>query len=45
MPGTARLIYRKPSAVFAPHGNSGIDTMAQELDAIFARITAQALAP
>jgi len=43
--GTARLIYRKPSAVFAPYGNSGIDTMAQELDAIFARIAAQALAP
>ena len=42
--GSTHLVYRKPSAVFAPYGNAGIDAMAQELDVIFARIAAQAVA-
>ncbi len=37
--GTASLSYRKPSAIFAPYGNPALDTMARELDAIFANIT------
>ncbi len=40
--GTATLSYRKPSAVFAPYKSRDLDLMAQELDAIFARIAAQA---
>ena len=41
--GTATLVYRSPSAVFAPYGNPEIDAMAKELDAIFARIAADAV--
>jgi uncharacterized protein (DUF302 family) len=40
----ASLIYRRPSAVFAPYHNVGIDKMAAELDPIFARIVADATA-
>lgn len=40
--GTATLTYRKPSAVFAPYGNADLDKMAAELDAIWAKIAAQA---
>lgn len=40
---TASLGYRKPSAIFAPYGNRALDTMARELDAIFARIVSDVL--
>ena len=40
--GTATLTYRKPSAVFAPYEVPALDEMARELDAIFAKIAAQA---
>ena len=40
--GTATLTYRKPSAVFAPYGVPALDEMAKELDAIFAKIAADA---
>ncbi len=40
--GTATLTYRKPSAVFAPYEVPALDDMAQELDAIFAKIAADA---
>lgn len=45
--GTATLSYKTPSAVFAPYGadNEKLQTLAAELDAIFARITADAAAP
>lgn len=42
--GTASLTYRKPSAVFAPYKSSGLDKMAAELDAIWAKIVTQATA-
>ncbi len=38
--GTATLTYRMPSAVFAPYGSAALDTMAGELDVIWARIVA-----
>ncbi len=41
---TATIIYRKPSALFAPYHNAEIDKMAAELDPIFARIVADATA-
>lgn len=43
--GTASLSYRKPSALFAPYKDGGapLATMAAELDAIFARIAADAV--
>ena len=40
--GTATLTYRKPSAVFAPYEVLALDEMAKELDAIFAKIAADA---
>ncbi|UEM25184.1 DUF302 domain-containing protein (plasmid) [Skermanella mucosa] len=40
--GTATLTYRKPSSVFAPYGNAELDSMAGELDGIFAKIVADA---
>ncbi len=41
--GTATLSYRTPSAVFAPYGGAALAEMAKELDAIFARIAADAV--
>lgn len=40
--GTASLAYRPPSAVFKPYGSAELDALAQELDAIFAKIAADA---
>ncbi len=40
--GTTTLTYREPSSVFAPYENADLDTMAKELDVIFARIAADA---
>lgn len=42
--GTSRLTYRKPSAVFKPYGSADLDGMAAELDEIFAKIIADAVA-
>jgi uncharacterized protein (DUF302 family) len=41
--GTARLSYRRPSAVFKPYGSADLDAMAGELDVIFARIAKDAV--
>jgi uncharacterized protein (DUF302 family) len=41
---TATIIYRKPSALFAPYHNAEIDKMASELDPIIARIVTDATA-
>ena len=41
--GTTTLTYRDPSSVFAPYENADLDTMAKELDDIFARIAADAI--
>ena len=43
--GTATLSYRTPSAVFATYGSAALDTMADELDVIFAAIATAATAP
>ena len=45
--GTATLSYKTPSAVFAPYtdGGDALRAMARELDAIFAKIAAEAAAP
>jgi len=46
--GTARLAYKTPSSVFAPYAEGGdgdLMVMAAELDAIFAAIAEQAVAP
>lgn len=44
--GTARLAYRKPSAVFAPYdGGPELKAMAAELDAIFAKIAQDVISP
>jgi uncharacterized protein (DUF302 family) len=45
--GTATLSYKLPSAVFAPYtdGGAALSAMAVELDAIFAKIAAEASAP
>lgn len=40
--GTTTLTYRDPSSVFAPYENGKLDEMAKELDAIFAKIAADA---
>jgi len=40
--GTTTLTYRNPSSVFAPYENTDLDTMAKELDGIFANIAADA---
>jgi uncharacterized protein (DUF302 family) len=41
--GTATLTYRTPSAVFAPYGSAALDSMAAELDEIFASIARRAV--
>ena len=41
--GTARLTYRLPSYVFAPYQVPALDALAEELDAIFARIVRDAV--
>ncbi len=45
--GTATLSYKTPSAVFAPYADGGqaLTALAGELDAIFAKIVAEAAAP
>lgn len=40
--GTTSISYRTPSAVFAPYGNSELDTMARELDPIVDKIVRDA---
>jgi uncharacterized protein (DUF302 family) len=35
---TATIIYRRPTAVFAPYSNAKLDAMARELDPIFEKI-------
>lgn len=40
--GRASITYRTPSAIFRPYGNADLDRMARDLDAIFARIVAEA---
>ena len=40
--GATTLVYRSPSAVFAPYGSAKLDAMARELDAIFAAIAGDA---
>lgn len=40
--GTASLSYRRPSAVFAPYGSGELDAIGEELDAIWAKIAAEA---
>lgn len=42
--GTATLSWRPPTAVFAPYRNADLDAMARELDPIFAKIAADAIA-
>jgi uncharacterized protein (DUF302 family) len=42
--GTATLTYRRPSAIFKPYGTPELDRLAAELDPIFEKIVAQALA-
>ena len=39
--GTAALIYRLPSARFAPYGSAELDALGAELDELFASIAAQ----
>ena len=41
--GHGRLSYRRPSAVFKPYRSAKLDTMARELDKIFAAIADQAV--
>ena len=45
--GSAMLSYKKPSLVFAPYTDGGqkLKDMARELDALFAKIAAEATAP
>ncbi len=40
---TATLTYRKPSAVFKPYGSKDLDTLAAELDGIWAAIVSDTL--
>ena len=42
---TATLTYRMPTSVFAPYKNAALDTMARELDDIFAAIAKDAVSP
>ena len=42
---TASLAYRTPASLFAPYGNAALDTMAKELDGIFASIARDAVVP
>jgi len=39
--GTANLVYRKPSAIFAPYASAELDAMAAELDPIWAAIATE----
>lgn len=39
---TTTIVYRRPSAVFAPYGNAKLDAMAHELDPIFEKIVRDA---
>lgn len=39
---TATIIYRRPTAVFAPYGNAKLDALARELDPIFEKIVGDA---
>ena len=41
--GNATLTYRKPSAVFAPYGSKELDSLARELDGLWAKIVADTL--
>lgn len=43
--GTASVTYRRPSAVFAPYGNTDLDRLARELDPVFTKIVGQAVGP
>ncbi len=43
--GTATLSYRPPTRTFAPYGASALTAMAGELDAVWAKIAADAAAP
>ena len=40
--GTTAIRYQRPSAVFAPYGNSALDAMAKELDPVFDKIVRDA---
>ena len=42
---TATLTYRTPTSVFASYGSAALDTMARELDNIFASIAKDAVRP
>jgi hypothetical protein len=42
---TATVTYRRASALFAPYDAPGLDAVAQDLNRIFARIVADAVAP
>jgi uncharacterized protein (DUF302 family) len=42
--GAVAVRWQVPTAVFAPYKNAALDALAQELDPIFLRIVAQALA-
>ena len=41
--GTATLTYQTPTAVFEPYGSADLNTMAGELDVIFAKIAEDAV--
>lgn len=41
--GTAKLTYRKPTAVFAPYGSEEIDALAAELDLVVEQIARDAI--
>ncbi len=40
--GTATLTYRSPSSVFRPYESAEMNSLAEELDAIFEKIAAEA---
>ncbi len=42
--GRTTVTWRTPSALFAPYGSPGVDAVARELDPIFEKIVADALA-
>ena len=44
-PGGSALIYRRPSAAFAPYGHADLDELGAELDVIFESIAQQAAVP
>lgn len=41
---TATVVYRRPSAVFAPYGSAKLDALAKELDPVFEKIVRDATA-